>query len=339
MSILTKLLRFKASTWISLAVVVFALIYPQVAATNYTVYILNLVGIYFIAALGLNVLAGTTKQMSMAQAAFMAIGAYTSTILASKLLLPFWLSIPAGMLFAAFIGFLIAIPTLKLGGMHLAIATLGFMMLVSKITDALPITKGPTGLYVPSAKLGSFVLRGDRMLIYVIIIVAVIALIAANNFMKSRTGRVLTALGDNEVAAKAVGINVYKEKIVAFTICSAYGGLSGGLFAILLGYIAPDNFNLFVSIQFLAMVVVGGMGKISGAFVGAVILTILPEGLRGMKELKDIIYGVLMVLMLFVAPGGLVRIPMQIKNWQAKRKSRKAGDVQAAMQYGKVDKS
>lgn len=335
----TNLLRFRTSTWITLVIIIFAMVYSRVAASNYPVYVLNLVGVYFIAALGLNVLAGTTKQMSLAQGAFMAIGAYTATILALKLLLPFWLSIPLAMLFTAFVGFLVGIPTLRLGGLHLAIATLGFMKIVEKISSSFDITGRTGGLYVPSAKLGQLVLKGDRVLIYVIILVSVAILILTRNLMKSRTGRVFAALGDNEIAAKAVGINVYKEKIVAFTLCSAYGGLSGGLFAMVLGYIAPDNFNLFVSIQFLAMVVIGGMGKISGAFVGALILTILPEGLRDMKEYKEIVYGVFMVLMLFFAPGGIVRIPEQIKNWQAKRKSRKAGDCQVAMQYGEVDKS
>lgn len=294
------------------------LVFPFLAP-NYYIYMVNYMAINVIVTLGLNILVGYTGQISLGHAGFFAIGAYITVLSMTALHLPFLVALVLGAFVAALFGFILGLPALRLEGPYLAIATLGFGMAVTQIIGHWDVFGGRMGLNVPQPQFLAQALSGDQRKYLVIIPVCVVLTILAAGLMKSATGRSFIAVRDNEIAAETMGINLMKTKTLAFAVSAFYTGVAGGLMAHLLGFINPDIFNLILSIQFLAMVVVGGLGSILGSILGAILMTILPQLLSGFQNLPLILYGAIMVLIIIFEPLGLrgrwLKIKIYWKTW------------------------
>jgi branched-chain amino acid transport system permease protein len=309
------------------------------------IYLANLIGINILVAIGLNFLVGYTGQISLGHAGFFAIGAYTTVLLMLRLHLPFWVALPLGGLVAALFGFLLGLPSLRLEGPYLAIATLGFGMAIIQIIGHWEgLFGGRMGLMTPKIFLWPFSIRirKDVHFYFVILIVTLAMSIGARNLCKTKVGRAFVAIRDSDIAAATMGVNLTYYKTLAFAISAFYTGIAGGLMACVMGFISPASFNLILSITFLAMVVVGGLGSILGSILGAVLLTFLELKLSGLQDLpilgsafvfvskswfsfsglpnvRYIIYGLIMVLIVIFEPLGLyglwIRTKIYWKKW------------------------
>ncbi|MFY9497697.1 MAG: branched-chain amino acid ABC transporter permease [Tepidanaerobacteraceae bacterium] len=267
---------------------------------NYFLQVLTVIMINSILAVSLNLVTGYTGQLSLGHATFMGIGAYAATLLTLQLGFPFLASIILGAIVAAIFGFVIGVPTLRLKGDYLAIATLGFGEITKNILLNLEITGGPMGL------------RGIPKVtnIYIATTALILVIFSLNRIMNSRVGKSFIAIREDELAAEAMGINTAKFKILAFTIGAFYAGIAGGLYAFLFRYINPKDFNFMNSIEILCMVVLGGMGNTYGVILGAFIITVLPELLRVVSpviaQYRMVLYGLLLVIMMIVKPQGII---------------------------------
>lgn len=255
-----------------------------------------MMGIYLIAALGLNLITGITGQFSFGHAAFMSIGAYASALMTLKLQAPFILTLLAGGLAAALCGMLLAFPSMRLTGDYLGITTLGFGEIVRVVFINLDITGGAMGLAgIP--KNTSFP---------IVIVLVVVSVWSLHRLINSRFGRALTAIREDDIAAETMGINTMMYKIKSFAIGCFFAGISGGLFAHSQQYINPADFGFSKSFDLLNFVVIGGLGSISGTILGTTVLSLAPEFLRFVKEYRMLIYGALMVAMMIFRPNGIL---------------------------------
>ncbi|MEW6332843.1 MAG: branched-chain amino acid ABC transporter permease [Thermodesulfobacteriota bacterium] len=269
-------------------------------APNYYIYLLNIIMVHIILAVGLNILVGSTGQISLGHAGFFAIGAYGTALLMAKLNLPFLLAIVAAAFIAAFFGFILGLPALRLEGPYLAIASLGFGLTIMHIIGGIDLFGGRMGIRVPPLDLGigqlgiSWVLRTDIQKFYLILTVTILMAVGARNILKTRVGRSFVAIRDSDIAAEVIGVNLTVYKTLAFAVSAFYAGIAGGLFGFVLGFFDPFTFNMILSIIFLVMVVVGGLGTVSGAVMGATLITYLQYDL--LKNVAEIPYlGALMV--------------------------------------------
>ena len=285
---------------------------------NYYSQILTVIIINSILAVSLNLVSGYTGQLSLGHATFMGLGAYAATLFTLKLQSPFLVSIILGAAVAAFFGFVIGVPTLRLRGDYLAIATLGFGEITKNILLNLKITGGPMGL------------RGIPKVtnVYVAMAALVLVIFSLNRIMNSRVGKSFIAIREDELAAESMGINTTHFKILAFVIGAFYAGLAGGLYAFLFRYINPKDFGFMRSIEILCMVVLGGMGNTYGAVFGAAIITILPEFLRSVSpvvaQYRMVLYGLLLVVMMIVKPQGIISEP-SLSNKKREKSLEKGG--------------
>lgn len=274
----------------------------------YFLRIILIIGINIILALGLNLITGVTGQLSMGHAGFMSLGAYTSAILSMQYGVSFPLALLAGSLVAGFFGFLIGLPTLRLQGDYLAMVTIGF----AEIIRVFFLNFEPGGKAVGLAGIPQ---ETTFLTVWVLVIIVVIL---NAGLLKSRTGRALYAIREDEIAAESCGVDTTRLKVTAFVLGAFLGGLGGGLYAHYMFYIDPQVFNFTKSIEILNMVVLGGMGSIPGTILGAVILTILPELLRVVAEYRLLFYGGLLVILMIFRPNGLlgdVRVYDLKKRW------------------------
>ncbi len=314
--------NFWTRAWLLLGVAVL-LALPQFLP-QYWVYTLNLAAIAVIGALGLNLLTGHAGQISLAHASVLAIGAYTTASLA-KMGLPFVLVIPASGAVAALVGCLISLPALRLKGLYLALATLAFFVIVDfAIRKAGALTGGAAGTHVPPPTVAGFTLAGDKPFYYLIISIAALCALFVGNLQRTWVGRSLMAVRDSDIAAEMAGISVFRTKLLAFALSSFLGGVAGSLLGYYLQFINPDNFGLSVSVAYIAMIIVGGMGSVTGSILGAVFMTLLPEVLRvSVHALSKVlpaldvaskgafvegaVYGLVIILFLMFKPDGLAR--------------------------------
>jgi len=287
-------------------------------------------------------LVGYTGQISLGHAGFFAIGAFTTVLLMSKLSFPFIIALIGGGLISAFFGLILGLPALRLEGPYLAIATLGFGMAITQLIGRWKFFGGRMGLQVPDITFGSYLISSDRQLYFIIIPITFALTIAARNIMKTRVGRALIAIRDSEIAAQTMGVNLTYYKTLAFAISAFYTGIAGGLMAFLLGFINPSTFNFFLSIYFLAFVIVGGVGTIFGSIMGGVIMTWLIlmldkiqelpyigellinfserwMSVTGIHNISSIILGLIIVLIVMFEPLGLygfwIRTKIYWKTW------------------------
>ncbi len=282
------------------------LLAPWLAWDNYATRILNLAGINALLALGLTLLMGFAGQLSLGQAGFSALGAYTAALLAVRLGAPFWLGLPAAGAVAAACALAFG-PVLRLRGHFLAMATIAFGEIVRLVLlNWIPVTNGPRGIGdIPPAALGPLRLDTDRRLYYVVLALVALEAWIVIRIGDSRVGRALRAVRDNELAAEATGVPGTRYKALAFTLAGFFAGTAGALAAHLTAFVSPHNFHFDESVKILTMVVVGGIGSAPGAILGAVALTVAGEYLRVFEAYRLIIYSVAIMAILIFLPRGL----------------------------------
>ena len=273
----------------------------------YLLHLAILAGIYIILAVSLNLIIGYAGQVSLGHAAFYGIGAYVSALAALNWHLPFPLAALSAILATGACGLALGLPTLRLKEDYLAIVTLGFGVIVDLVFLNLAITGGPDGLVgIPSPRLLGLSFRAQPRYLLLVILAVLFVLGLTHCLVQSYHGRALRAIRDHETTAQVMGINTPVYKIVIFTLAAALAGLAGSLYAHYITFINPESFGLHTSILILCMVVLGGMGSITGSVLGAVALALLPEMLRQFHAFQDLIYGGLLVTLLIWRPEGLL---------------------------------
>jgi branched-chain amino acid transport system permease protein len=288
------------------------------------------IAIFTIAVQGLNILTGYTGQISLGHAAFMAVGAYTSAVLARQLGMPFWLAIPIAALFTGVVGLLFGLPSLRVKGFYLAMATLAAQFIIPWLLryPLAPLTNGSRPLEVPTPTLGPISLAHESAIYYLIVPLSVVLMLAARNIIRTRVGRAFISIRDNDLAAELLGINVFAYKLQAFFISALYAGIAGGLLAFHDNSLSLDKFTLPLSIEFLAMLVIGGAGFPLGPLFGVAFVTLLRQYIIPVMllpslgvilpqlfpfidstsisaALSPLLFGLLLVIFLILAPRGL----------------------------------
>ncbi len=309
---------------------------------NYYVYLANYMAINVLVAIGLNLLVGYTGQISLGHAGFFAIGAYGTITLMTSAHLPFLVALVLAAIGAALLGFLLGLPALRLEGPYLSIATLGFGLTITQVIGRIGFFGGRQGLHAPELTIFSWHLDSDRDFYYLLITITVILTLVARNLVKTKVGRAFIAIRDADIAAETLGVNIMLYKTLAFAVSAFYTGLAGGLYAFVLRFIEPQIFSLLMSIIFLAMVVVGGLGSLFGSIAGACLLSWLDLELRnilsipylggwlealsksyfsitGVSNIQLIIYGSIMVSIMLFEPLGIygiwIRTKLYWKTW------------------------
>ena len=335
--------EWSKAKWLGLALVAIALIalpFALASAGTAWVRITNLAILFILLSLGLNIVVGFAGLLDLGYIAFFAVGAYAYALLASphfNIHLPFWVILPIGALVACLFGVLLGAPTLKLRGDYLAVVTLGFgeiiRIFLNNLSNPVNITNGPQGIArIDPFRLGSFDFSKTETIMglnfsgpikyYYLLIVVMVAVIIINlRLQNSRIGRAWEAIREDETAARAMGINTTRIKLLAFAMGASFGGIAGGMFAAIQGFISPESFVLVESIMVLAMVVLGGMGNVWGVVLGAVLLSFAPEVLRYTvapaqmalfgkmlvepEVIRMLLFGLALVLVMIFRPAGL----------------------------------
>lgn len=313
-----RIFKYGSTFFWYLALVIGCCLLPLVL-DDYLVSILNLTCMYSIATVGLMLLTGYTGQISMGHAAFFGIGAYTSAILTSKGM-PFILAMPAAGVLAGFVGIFIGLPALRLAGLYLAIATMGFGFIIEEILVRWEsMTNGNMGMMVDPPSIGGFWFDTETHFYYLTLVLLILTILAARNILRSPTGRAMIAIRDSEVAAQAMGISMAKYKTMAFAISAFFAGVAGSLYAHKLTFINPESFTILVSIEFLAMIIIGGLGSLHGAIYGAAFIIFLPQLIIMTKDympkfiadqtgLEPALYGLMIILFILFEPMGIYGI-------------------------------
>ncbi|PKN77172.1 MAG: branched-chain amino acid ABC transporter permease [Deltaproteobacteria bacterium HGW-Deltaproteobacteria-10] len=292
----------------------------------YMLYILNTIGIAAIAAIGLNILIGYTGLISLGHGAFFGVGAYAAAILATRVGLDFYLAIPAAGIITALVGMIFGIPSGRLKGLYLTIATLAGQFIIEYVLvhwDSM--TQGTMGITIPPAKIMQWEIAGDKSFFFLIFFCLVLMTWFAVNVMRSKYGRAFIAIRDNDRAAEGMGIPIFKYKLLSFAMSSFYAGFAGALWAYYMVSVTAEPFNLGLSVEFIAMVIIGGMGNIPGAIFGATFITLLNELLRyvtgflmnigfvtssglNMAPLREFVFGLSIVLFILLEPRGIAEL-------------------------------
>src|SRR5437763_5048869 len=311
------------------------IVIAPLALSEYYISIINLVLIAVVGALGLNILVGYTGQISIGHGAFMSVGAYTAANLVTHLHAPFWITIPAGGIMAALIGAVVGIPSLRIKGIYLAIATLAAQLIIEWTINHVPAISGgvQASIQVPRPSLFGMQLRTQAQLYLFLMFFVVLAIVGTANLIRSRIGRAFIAIRDQDIAAEIISINIFRSTLWAFAISSFYAGVTGVLYTYYLGIANDEQFQLTVSIDYLAMVIIAGLGTILGSIFGAIFVTLLPiltrwfledygwlffsqgDLLNVIPNLRLILFGGLIIFFLVVEPEGLNRLWRNIRNY------------------------
>jgi branched-chain amino acid transport system permease protein len=321
--------------WSVAALAVIFVVLVPLLVHEYYLSILNLIFIAIVGALGLNILVGYTGQISIGHAAFMSVGAYTAANLAVRLGLPFWITLPAGGLMAALIGVVVGTPSLRIKGLYLAIATLAGQLIIEWTINHVPAISGgaQASIEIDRPSLFGVSFTTHRQLYFFLLFFAVLAIVATLNLVRSRLGRAFIAVRDQDIAAEIIGINIHHYKLLAFAISSFYAGVCGVLYTYYFGIANYEQFQLVVSIDYLAMIIIGGLGSVLGSIFGAIFVTLLPIAIRIFMEdvgalflseaemanivsgLRLGVFGALIIFFLIVEPEGLNRLWRNIRTY------------------------
>ena len=306
---------------IGCAFVAFLLVLPQLKIpvldtpnSDFPTLLFYPVGIYVLVAIGLNVVVGEAGLLDLGYVAFFAVGGYSMAMLGTKLHLPFFLILPAGIALSMVAGVLLGGPTLRLRGDYLAIVTLGFgeiVRIVARNTDAIG---GPRGIndipHPPSVHAGpvnlQFRILDPKPYYYLLLVIIILAIILVRNLKRSRVGRAWTAIREDEDAAELMGVPTFRFKLWAFAIGAGIGGSGGVLYASKVISISPDNFLFILSVLFLSAVVLGGSGNLPGVILGACVVAYLPERFRGFQQYRVMVFGAALVVVMIFRPQGLL---------------------------------
>lgn len=332
-----KFLRFWAihERKINLICLALALIFPLIFKNPYVINIATLCFLYTILSLSLNLITGFMGQLTLGHAAFYGVGAYTAAILATKLNTDFLITAVLSAVGAALVGLILGLPILRLKGRYLAIVTLAFCEITRLVElNWVAVTGGPMGISnITAPKIFGFAFKSTTSKYYLIVAMAVLSILIVRNLMNSRIGRGLSAIKGDEIAASSMGVNIFKYKVLCFTVSSALAGFAGSFYAHYMRFIDPTSFGFDQSVQILGMTILGGLGSIPGSVIGAFALTAIPELLRDLMEYRQIIYGLILATMVIFKPTGLLgnvnfgHIRQRIAN--EKEEGRKIGTVKS----------
>ena len=322
--------------WFVILLVIVAVVFlgstAGIGANEYHYFIMNLILINLIAATGLQLLIGFTGLLSLGHAAFMGVGAYTSALLVTKWGGPFLLSIFAAGLVAAFFGIIVGIPSLRIKGFYLMVATIAFQFVIEYIIihwDS--VTRGIRGIELPTPHLFGISIERNQSYFLLLFFLTVFLMWGAKNITRSKIGRAFIAIRDNDVSAEIIGIPIFPYKLLSFSISAFYAGVAGALFVGLLRTAIPEDYHFLNSIIFLAMVLVGGLGRLVGTVFGVVFITLVPVLLDLVVSyianvydpnftillgpLKEFVFGGLIVLFIILEPEGLVGVWIRIRDY------------------------
>lgn len=310
-------------------VIALALIFPFMA-DNYQLTLANQVGIFAIAAIGLNILTGFTGQISLGTGGFMAIGAYSSGLLVTNLGVPWWLTLPIASLVTAVVGGFFGLPSLRLKGLYLAIATLAAQQVIEWAIIRSPWTGGVEALVIPSPTLFGIRMSSDFNFYWIILLTLAVVVMFTVNLFRTKIGRAFIAIRDQDIAAEVMGVNVFMYKVMSFATSSFIIGFAGALLAQYRGIVNYERFTIELSITILAMIIIGGLGSVSGSIYGAILIALLPAVLSNMgTALSDTIpsmlsvipfiqkgmFGVVIIVFLIFEPEGIAKIWRNIKDY------------------------
>ncbi|MBT9504857.1 MAG: branched-chain amino acid ABC transporter permease [Burkholderiaceae bacterium] len=313
--------------WVGVAAVLL-LGFPFIA-DEYWLYLACLIAINIASSCGLNILTGYTGLVSLGQAAFMGLGAYTVAVLENRVGTPFALNLLAAGLVAMLGGIVVGIPSLRVKGLYLAISTIAASVLAHFLFANLQLTGGTTGLSLPPARFFGIALDTSFRLYWLIVPLALLMLLGAANLFRTRIGRAFIAIRDRDISAEVLGIPLLRYKLMSFGLSSFYAGVAGGLWAYFFRVVTPESFPLILSIFFLAAIIVGGMGTILGSVLGAVFMTLVPELLKLivgwlplsanatliLSPVRTIVFGALIVGFLIFEPHGLAEIWRRVRRY------------------------
>ena len=310
--------------WMLIGLVLLFGVIPFISS-EYNLYILNTIGIYAIAAIGLNLLIGYTGQISLGHGAFFGVGAYAAAILATRAGFPFWAAVPAAGFVTAGTGMVFGLPSARLKHLYLCIATLAGQFIIEYVLIQWEgLTGGTDGIIVTEANLFGLDLGNDRTFYFVIFVCFAVMTWIAVNLVRTRYGRAFIAIRDNDRAAEGMGIPIFHYKLLSFAISSFFAGFAGALYTYYTMSINPEPFNLWLSIEFIAMIIIGGLGSISGSVFGTIFIVSLNEMLSLVTEylmnigatglgitiapLREFVFGLAIVLFIIFEPKGLAEV-------------------------------
>ena len=322
------LLPLPLSKWTAAALAALFVVVVPLTLGEYYVSILNLILIAVVGALGLNILVGYTGQISVGHGALMSVGAYTAANLITRLHAPFWLALPAGGAMAAAIGAIVGVPSLRIKGLYLAIATLAAQLIIEWTINHVSWISGgiQASIEVPPPSFLGTPLKTQTQLYLFLLFFAAVAIVGTMNLARSRVGRAFIAIRDQDIAAEIIGIDIFRYKLLAFAVSSFYAGVTGVLSTYDLGIANYEQFQISVSIDYLAMIIIGGLGSVLGSVLGAIFVTLLPivtrltlEAFGGLifspadlanivPNLRLTIFGALIIVFLALEPEGLNRL-------------------------------
>ena len=310
---------------------VVALLFAPLLLNAYQLNLLIQIGYYGIAALGLNIVVGFTGQISLGHAAFFGLGAFASAWISNNSGIPVFFCIPLAGLLTMAVGLLVGIPAGRIKGLYLAIATLASQYILEDFfARADWFTGGSAGAMASPFTLFGYMLNSDRSYFYVVLCYVVVMYLAGTNLLRSRDGRAFIAVRDHYLSAEIMGINLNKYRILSFGISSFYAGIGGALFGHYLGFVSAEGFTLLLSIQFLGMVIIGGLGSVMGSLLGTIFMVLLPEVMefgvhlvgsnnsaltQALAYIKEMAIGLAIILFLIFEPDGLSHRWKMIKNY------------------------
>ncbi|MGH7042488.1 MAG: branched-chain amino acid ABC transporter permease [Acetobacteraceae bacterium] len=324
-----------SARWSLAVALVLLVVAVPLVASSYVLAILDLILVAVVGAIGLNILTGDCGQISIGQGGFMAVGAYTAAKLATVWHLPFWVTIPGGGVMAALFGVLVGIPSLRIKGFYLAISTLAAQFIIEWVINHVTWISGgiQATIQMPAPVVFGIHIESQGQFYLFLLGFAVLATIGAKNLARSRLGRACVAVRDQDIAAEIIGIDIFRTKLVAFAISSFYVGVAGALYSFYLGIANYEQFGLDVSIDYLAMIIIGGLGSVTGSILGAAFITLLPvvtrrglDAIGGLipggfdmagilPEVRLCLFGALIIIFLVAEPEGLDRLLRNVRGY------------------------
>jgi branched-chain amino acid transport system permease protein len=331
------LYRLPLARWTVAGLAVLGFVIVPLFATDYVLNLVNLIAVACLGAIGLNILVGNSGQISVGHAGFMSVGAYTSAALSVKFGIPWWLAMPAGGCMAAALGVLIGTPSLRIKGLYLAIATLAAQLMIEWGINHWTWLSGgaAASIYVDRPVIFGYALKSNRDIYWFILTFLVIGIVVALNLSRTHLGRAFIAVRDRDIAAEIIGVNIFRTKLTAFGISSFYAGITGVLYTYYYGVANYEAFTLAISVQFLAMIIIGGLGSVLGSILGATFISLVPTlidlaltyigiGVFKMEggsvaavtaSLQLMLFGGLIMFFLVVEPDGLNKLWNNIKDY------------------------
>ena len=295
---------FRPGPWLILIVVLCA--WPLVAMNYYQVHIVNVIFMNILLCTGLNIVKGFCGQVTVGHMGLYAIGAYSSALITIHLGYPFWVALPLAMIITGVAGAFVALPSFRLEGAYLALVTLGFgesIRIIISATDALGKTFGISE--IPYPQIGDFLFDTPARIFYIIMPISIFGIYLSMNILNSSVGRAFKAVRDDPISAATSGVNVKRYKLLAFVISAFYAGCAGSLYAHLVTFVHPENFNLMIMVMLLLMVVLGGLGHIWGGVIGAILVTLIYDWTRPYPEYQMMLFGMSAVLIVMFMPKGI----------------------------------